>query len=419
MNAKNQALQETMLLARFNTIRAATLTIAAPLSAEDMVVQSMPETSPIKWHLAHTSWFFETFVLLEFVPAYQAFSPHFKVLFNSYYLCLGDRHPRPQRGMITRPSVSDILAYRNHVDKAIQQLLKEQLPPEIQNLIALGLQHEQQHQELMLTDLKHLLSLNPLSPAYLSTPFPAAISLAPLEWISYKATTSYVGHEGTSFCFDNETPRHLSHIPAFSLANRLATNGEYLTFIQSGAYAEPQWWLSEGVEWINRENAHHPLYWRYQDGEWFEFTLHGLIPLQINNPVCHLNYFEADAFARFSGARLPTEFEWEHAARTHSLSTGSSQGSPDPCEENNPTPLWHLYGQVWQWTCSAYAAYPGFKPCSGAVGEYNGKFMVNQYVLRGSSIATSADHVRISYRNFFPTHARWQFTGLRLAKSST
>ena len=417
LNANNQVFQEA-LIARFETIRAATLAIAAPLSPEDMVVQSMQDASPIKWHLAHTSWFFETFILMENLPAYEVFNPYFKTLFNSYYVSLGDRHPRPQRGLLTRPSLSDILNYRKHVDLAVHQLLEQVTSPEVKILLELGLQHEQQHQELMLTDIKHLFFHNPLFPAYSRTGLPSSESAPPLDWILYEATTRPVGHTGESFHFDNETPRHLTHIPSFAIANRLVTNREYLAFIEAGAYTQPRWWLAQAVDWINREAVHHPLYWHYQDGKWFEFTLHGLVELQLDSPICHINYFEADAFARFSGARLPTEFEWEHvasglpvvAADTHRL---HPQGAGEVVSHQ---PL-QLYAQVWQWTCSAYAAYPGFSPSAGAVGEYNGKFMVNQYVLRGSSVATPTGHARPTYRNFFPTDARWQFTGLRLAKS--
>ena len=417
LNANNQVFQEA-LIARFETIRAATLAIAAPLSPEDMVVQSMQDASPIKWHLAHTSWFFETFILMENLPAYEVFNPYFKTLFNSYYVSLGDRHPRPQRGLLTRPSLSDILNYRKHVDLAVHQLLEQVTSPEVKILLELGLQHEQQHQELMLTDIKHLFFHNPLFPAYSRTGLPSSESAPPLDWILYEATTRPVGHTGESFHFDNETPRHLTHIPSFAIANRLVTNREYLAFIEAGAYTQPRWWLAQAVDWINREAVHHPLYWHYQDGKWFEFTLHGLVELQLDSPICHINYFEADAFARFAGARLPTEFEWEHvasglpvvAADTHRL---HPQGAGEVVSHQ---PL-QLYAQVWQWTCSAYAAYPGFSPSAGAVGEYNGKFMVNQYVLRGSSVATPTGHARPTYRNFFPTDARWQFTGLRLAKS--
>ena len=417
LNANNQVFQEA-LIARFETIRAATLAIAAPLSPEDMVVQSMQDASPIKWHLAHTSWFFETFILMENLPAYEVFNPYFKTLFNSYYVSLGDRHPRPQRGLLTRPSLSDILNYRKHVDLAVHQLLEQVTSPEVKILLELGLQHEQQHQELMLTDIKHLFFHNPLFPAYSRTGLSSSEPAPPLDWILYEATTRPVGHTGESFHFDNETPRQLTHIPSFAIANRLVTNREYLAFIEAGAYTQPRWWLAQAVDWINREAVHHPLYWHYQDGKWFEFTLHGLVELQLDSPICHINYFEADAFARFAGARLPTEFEWEHvasglpvvAADTHRL---HPQGAGEVVSHQ---PL-QLYAQVWQWTCSAYAAYPGFSPSAGAVGEYNGKFMVNQYVLRGSSVATPTGHARPTYRNFFPTDARWQFTGLRLAKS--
>ena len=418
LNANTQVFQESTLIARFETVRAATLAIAAPLSPEDMVVQSMLEASPIKWHLAHTSWFFETFILIENLPAYEVFNPHFKTLFNSYYVSLGACHPRPQRGMLTRPSLSDILDYRKHVDMAIHHLLEQVVSAQVKSLLELGLQHEQQHQELMLTDIKHLFFHNPLFPAYLCTDLPSAAPASSLEWIHYEAATRPVGHAGEGFHFDNETPRYLTHIPSFAITKRLITNGEYLAFIEAGAYRQTRWWLAEAVDWINREAVRHPLYWHYQDGKWFEFTLHGLVPLQLDSPICHINYFEADAFARFAGARLPTEFEWEHvAAEMPVLTANPHRLHPQGGGEGGSHQPLQLYAQVWQWTCSAYAAYPGFSPSAGAVGEYNGKFMVNQYVLRGSSAATPRGHARPTYRNFFPTGARWQFTGLRLAKS--
>ncbi len=393
--------QSANLAQRFEHFRAATLAIAAPLSAEDMVVQSMPDASPVKWHLAHTTWFFETFLLERFDSQYQPFHPQFKTLFNSYYVTVGDRHPRPQRGLLTRPSVEQVRQYRRHVDTAMTQLIARgaAADPDFATLLELGVQHEQQHQELMLTDLKHLLSLNPLLPAAQPARLHALAPAASATWLRFEAGLAHIGHGGAAFCFDNERPRHKTWLADFELATHLVTNGEYLQFVNAGAYRQSQWWLSEGIDWVNREAAHAPLYWHQRDGAWFEFTLAGLVPLDLNAPVAHLSYFEADAYARFAGARLPTEFEWEHAAVLE------------------PDRLMQLYGHAWQWTASSYAPYPGFAPLPGAVGEYNGKFMVNQYVLRGSSAVTPPGHSRATYRNFFPTSARWQFTGLRLARS--
>lgn len=389
------------LAQRFNQVRAATLAIAAPLSAEDMVVQSMPDASPVKWHMAHTTWFFETFLLEHLDPQYQPFHPQFKTLFNSYYVTVGDRHPRPQRGLLSRPSVEQVLQYRQHVDMAMTQLIEQAdaaADSDFAALLELGVQHEQQHQELMLTDLKHLLSLNPLLPAALAARLHAVAPAVSAKWLRFEASLTQIGHGGAAFCFDNELPRHKTWLADFELATHLVTNAEYLQFVNAGAYRQSQWWLSEGIDWVNREAACAPLYWQQRDGAWFEFTLTGLVPLDLNAPVVHLSYFEADAYARFAGARLPTEFEWEHAAVLE------------------PDRLKLLYGHAWQWTASSYAPYPGFAPLPGAVGEYNGKFMVNQYVLRGSSAATPPGHSRATYRNFFPASARWQFTGLRLAR---
>jgi ergothioneine biosynthesis protein EgtB len=401
MSVQNQG---NDLARRFGHVRAATLAITAPLSAEDMVVQSMPDASPVKWHLAHTTWFFETFLLERFDSQYRHFHPQFKKLFNSYYVTVGDRHPRPQRGLLTRPSVDEVRQYRQHVDAAMTRLIAQcdaAADPEFAALLELGLQHEQQHQELMLTDLKHLLSLNPLLPAAQlmppRTPAPAVSS----TWLRFEACVSQLGNAGQGFCFDNELPRHKTYLADFEMASHLVTNAEYLRFMNAGAYRQSQWWLSEGIDWVNREAACAPLYWHERDGAWFEFTLAGLVPLDLNAPVLHLSYFEADAYARFASARLPTEFEWEHAAVLE------------------PDRLRQLHGHAWQWTASSYAPYPGFAPWPGAVGEYNGKFMVNQYVLRGSSAVTPAGHSRVTYRNFFPASARWQFTGLRLARSIT
>jgi ergothioneine biosynthesis protein EgtB len=404
------------LAQRYLAVRGQTMALTRGLSAEDMQVQSMPDASPIKWHLAHTTWFFETFLLQRFMRGYQSPGEAYRVLFNSYYLSVGDRHPRPQRGLITRPSLHEILDYRVRVDEAMQKLIGK-LPAEGLALLELGLHHEQQHQELMLTDLKHLLSCNPQYPAYRSAPLPASGDVPALTFSTVSGGLVWAGHE-SGFAFDNEMPRHQTYLAPYALANRLVTNGEYLAFVQDGGYRQTHYWLSEGVDWLNREQVTAPLYWRERGGQWFEFTLHGLGPLDPHRPVAHLSYFEADAYARWADARLPTEFEWEHAARAHALGLSERVQAdavhPTAADSSGMT---QLFGACWQWTSSSYAPYPGYCPPPGAVGEYNGKFMVNQYVLRGSSVATPGGHARVTYRNFFPTAARWQFTGLRLARS--
>ncbi|ALT78871.1 ergothioneine biosynthesis protein EgtB [Paucibacter sp. KCTC 42545] len=391
------------LASRFEAVRQQSLRLAAPLSAEDCCVQSMPEASPIKWHLAHTSWFFETFLLERFEASFKPFHPAFRVLFNSYYNGVGDKHPRAQRGLLTRPALAEVLAYRAAVDQRILSLL--QATPgdaRIAELMALGLQHEQQHQELMLTDLLHLLAQNPLQPAYRGEGQDLTPSVPELGWLRFAGCLQDMGHHGGGFCFDNELPAHQQFLQPFELATRLVSNAEYLAFVEAGGYQQPELWLAEGWDWLRSQGLSKPLYWRQDDaGPWMAFGLHGLQPLDPHAPACHLSLFEADAFARWAGARLPTEFEWEAAARAAAQMPGLQQ----------------MHGQVWQWTSSSYAPYPGFAPAAGAVGEYNGKFMVNQYVLRGSSLATPAGHARDSYRNFFPAHTRWQFSGIRLARS--
>lgn len=407
---------QDLLLTRYQSIRARSLSLASPLSDEDCCVQSMPDASPIKWHLAHTTWFFETFILEKLDPAFHPFHPAFRVLFNSYYNGVGEKHPRPQRGMLTRPSLGDVIAYRRHVDERMAILLwNEELPPELPTLLETGLHHEQQHQELMLTDVKHLLSLNPLNPAYSPGPPENEPVPAPLGWVEFDGGVVQIGHPGGDFCFDNEMPRHRQFLEPYALASRLATNGEFLDFIESGAYADPSLWLSEGWDWIQANGLKQPLYWRKAEGQWHEFTLHGLVPLDLKRPTTHMSFFEADAFARWSGARLPTEEEWEHAAQ--GTTEFGLPGLHPGAGRDQGAPLSQLFGANWQWTLSSYAPYPGYRSAGGALGEYNGKFMANQYVLRGSSCATPAGHARPTYRNFFPATARWQFSGIRLARS--
>ncbi len=405
---------------RYSRIRSASLAICAPLEIEDYVVQSMPDASPAKWHLAHTSWFFEQFVLTPHARRYAAFDECFNYLFNSYYQTVGPMHQRPRRGLLTRPTVADVMRYREHIDAHMQQLLSGgDVPERVADLVTLGLNHEQQHQELMLTDLKHLLFANPLLPAYRTLEHDVPAQHAePLRFVSCEGGIHEIGATGQHFCFDNETPRHRTLVEAYALANRLVTNAEYLEFVRDGGYRRADFWLSDGWAIVQDEAWTRPMYWSESLDS--EFTLAGARPLNPAAPVCHLSYFEADAFARWAGARLPTEAEWEIAA-AHSKVHGNllddiAQSPLHPRPTAGDGRLRQLFGDVWEWTCSPYIAYPGYRPAPGALGEYNGKFMCNQFVLRGGSCVTPADHVRETYRNFFYPHARWQFMGLRLAR---
>nr|WP_315254880.1 ergothioneine biosynthesis protein EgtB [uncultured Duganella sp.] len=397
---------------RYAAVRKHTLALAEPLSDEDCGAQSMPDASPIKWHLAHTTWFFETFILERMERDFAPFHPAFRILFNSYYNGIGEKHPRPQRGLLTRPAMAQVRAYRADVDARIARLLENAPSAELEMLLTLGTQHEQQHQELMLTDVKHLLAQSLLRPAYMELPLPAAGTAPSLAWLAFEGGLTEIGHQDHSFSFDNELPLHKQYIAPFSLASRLVTNGEYLDFINAGGYANAALWLAEGWDWVRTQNLRAPIYW-FQDekGAWQEFTLHGAQPLDPNRPVTHISLFEADAYAHWAGARLPTEFEWEYAAAQAQIETGSLHPAGAGADG-----LQQMYGHCWQWTSSSYAPYPGFAAAEGALGEYNGKFMLNQYVLRGSSCATPDGHARASYRNFFPAGARWQFTGIRLAR---
>ena len=404
---------------RYLRIRARTEALCEPLSPEDCAAQSMAEASPAKWHLAHTTWFFETFVLEPHQPGFRPFNEAFRVLFNSYYNGVGEQHPRPQRGLLTRPALEEVLAYRAHVDRALGALLADGASAGVADLVELGLNHEQQHQELILMDVKHLLSANPLQPAYSAAPGPPPPAAPALTWVSFPAGVREIGHSGAGFAYDNEGPRHRVFLEPFQLASRPVTCGDFLAFMADNGYGRPELWLDEGWAAVKAQGWQAPQYWRRgADGHWTVFTLTGRRPVNPAEPVGHVSYYEADAYARWAGARLPTEFEWETAL----AETGAAPGTFQEDGRLHPAPapagdLSQMLGDVWEWTGSAYLPYPGFQPAAGAVGEYNGKFMINQMVLRGGSCATPADHIRPTYRNFFPTDARWPFAGFRLART--
>lgn len=412
----------------YDGVRRTTRALTAPLDAEDCQVQSMPDASPVKWHLGHTTWFFETFVLAKYASQYAGFDPAFRVLFNSYYNTVGAQHPRPQRGLLTRPPLARVLQWRAQVDEHMHAAIhRHGDDPRFANLLELGLHHEQQHQELILMDVQHLFWCNPLHPAYRdATPETANTPPGALQWQTGDGGRARIGHAADAgFAFDNEAPAHDVLLQPHQLADRLVTQHEYLDFIADGGYRRPELWLSAGWDVVRAQHWQAPLYWLERDGEWCMFGLHGLRPLHAAAPVCHLSYYEADAYARWAGARLPTEAEWETAAqRQHGISPLANLLERDalrplPAPQPEATqPLTQLLGDTWEWTSSAYAAYPGFRPGAGAIGEYNGKFMCNQYVLRGGSFATPVSHIRSTYRNFFPPEARWQFGGLRLARDA-
>jgi ergothioneine biosynthesis protein EgtB len=426
---------------RFHQVRKFTNALCADLEPEDCVVQSMPDVSPTKWHLAHTTWFFETFILKKFAAGYRAEIPEYAYLFNSYYNAAGDMHRRDLRGLISRPTVSEAQRYRASIDSHIDELLSnsdETLLDEIEPILILGIHHEQQHQELLITDIKHVLAQNPLYPVFRSgrarhsvraeerTATPTA--RGPYHFIDFEETTTEIGHNGRGFAYDNEAPRHRALVPAFSLATRPVTNGEYIAFIEDNGYSRPEFWLSLGWMTVNEQRWNAPLYWTKRDGTWWNFTLSGLRPIDQSEPVTHISYFEADAYANWAGARLPTEFQWERAALNCPIEGNFVETElfhPAPCpvasavsadEPQRDRHLEQMFGDVWEWTRSAYSAYPGYRAAPGALGEYNGKFMCNQYVLRGGSCATSQSHMRRTYRNFFQPEKRWQFTGIRLAR---
>jgi ergothioneine biosynthesis protein EgtB len=434
--ASGRFLSENELCAQFAQVRAQTAALTDTLSAEDCQIQSMPDVSPTKWHLAHSTWFFETFILEKFEPSFKPHDARYRVLFNSYYNGIGDKHPRHERGLISRPSLSEVKAYRVAVEERLLALLAQRSSTEIDNLLTLGLQHEQQHQELILTDIKHVLSRNPAQAAYAKRWPLALVQPQPLVWHSFSGGLCHSGHDAAQdgvFHFDNETPRHPVWLAPFELASRLVTYGEYIEFIEDGGYTRPELWLSMGWDWVQAGQRSLPLYWQRKDGCYSNFTLQGAVEIDPHTPVCHLSYFEADAYARWrgahatdprwQGARLPTEHEWEHAARCSDAASSMARGNFVESHAFHPLPqreaalgLSQLFGDVWEWTASNYNPYPRYRPWSGAVGEYNGKFMCNQFVLRGGSCATPRSHIRSSYRNFFPPDAQWQFSGLRLAR---
>ena len=423
------------LLARFHQLRNFTDALCAGLEPEDCVVQSMPDVSPTKWHLAHTTWFFETFILKKFAPGYRPEIPEYAYLFNSYYNAAGDMHRRDLRGLISRPTVREAQRYRASIDSHIDTLLSnadEKLLDEIEPILVLGRHHEQQHQELLITDIKHVFAQNPLYPVFRSGRARHSVRAeertatptrrGPYRFVDFEEATVAIGHDGRGFAYDNEGPRHQALIPAFLLASRPVTNGEYIAFIEDNAYARPEFWLSLGWMTMNEQRWQAPLYWAKRDGAWWHFTLSGFRPVDEAEPVTHVSYFEADAYANWACARLPTEFEWERAAldcpidgnfieneNFHPRMSTTSEGDQG---------LRQMFGDVWEWTRSAYSPYPGYRAAPGALGEYNGKFMCNQYVLRGGSCATSRSHIRCTYRNFFQPEKRWQFTGIRLARDA-
>ena len=412
-----------VLRSEYRSVRAFSEELCRPLAIEDYVVQSMDDVSPAKWHLGHVSWFFETFLLLPELDGYEPFHPRFSFIFNSYYNAVGERHPRPRRGVLARPTVEEVLAYRRHVDRHMTRLLANvgaAGAERVASVVEIGLHHEQQHQELMVTDFKHVFGVNPLHPVYC----PArgggnGASPGALDWVPCAGGLRWFGHAGPGFAYDNEGPRHQRFLPPYRLADRLVTNGEYRCFMADGGYRRPELWLSDGWDAVNREGWEAPLYWSRDGSDWHQVTLSGLRPIAPSEPVVHVSYFEADAYARWAGVRLPTEFEWEASAMDETPAPESANFVEEKAFHPRPCPpgagLRQLFGDAWEWTASDYAPFPGYRPAPGALGEYNGKFMCNQYVLRGGSCATPRTHVRATYRNFFPPDKRWQFSGIRLA----
>jgi ergothioneine biosynthesis protein EgtB len=416
-----------IMLTRFEAVRRGSEALAIHLTPEDQSIQSMADVSPTKWHLAHTSWFFETFILARLDPDYRRFDPAFAYLFNSYYEAAGPRHPRPARGLLSRPTVDVIGAYRDHVGAAMVRLVETAAEPvwlQAAPLIELGLHHEQQHQELILMDIKHVFSVNPLLPAYQAPQPQIAAPATPLGWLDFAGGLVEIGHSGSGFAFDNEGPRHKVWLEPFRLATRPVTCGEFLDFVEAGGYRQPEFWLSDGWATVCAEGWQGPLYWRQEDGVWSIFTLSGRRHLNPAEPLCHVSFFEADAYAKWAGKRLPTEAEWEVAAEGLAVCGNfadrgllhPSAAATDGVDAHSPGRLRQMFGDVWEWTASPYVPYPRFRAAAGAIGEYNGKFMCSQMVLRGGAAVTPAGHVRATYRNFFPPSARWVFAGMRLAE---
>ena len=420
LTAKNGTGEATGLTGWYRGVRNQTEALCEGLAAEDCVVQSMPDVSPTKWHLAHTSWFFETFVLQPHASGYRPLNPTYAYLFNSYYTQAGERHCRAQRGYLSRPTVAEVYAYRRHVDEHMLDLLGSADDAKLdllRPLVEIGLHHEQQHQELLVTDIKHVFGVNPLRPVYRERSAEASPRAPALEWVSFPEGLHWIGHEGDDFAYDNEAPRHRTFLESFELASRLVTNGESLEFMEDGGYEKPELWLSAGWAAAQENEWTEPFYWERCDGESQMFTLSGMREVDPNEPVTHVSYFEADAFARWAGARLPTDAEWEVAAASVPIEGSFVEGQRfHPAAASASGALTQMFGDAWQWTRSQYSPYPGYEPAPGALGEYNGKFMCNQFVLRGGSCATPASHIRRSYRNFFPPDACWQFTGVRLAR---
>ena len=409
---------------RYQAIRKQTEYLCRPLEPEDYVIQTIENVSPTKWHLAHTSWFFETFVLKEFLKGFEPLNKLYAYLFNSYYIQAGARHCRPKRGLISRPTVTEVYNYRSFIDEHMYALFDKPAGDlrRLAEVIEIGLNHEQQHQELMLTDIKHVFSMNPLYPAYQDRNVELEFDVPKMNWIAFEEGLFEIGHSGTEFCYDNETPRHKIYLEPFLLSNRLVTNAEYLTFMEDGGYEKAEYWLSDGWSMAQKEGWQSPYYWEKRDDEWWMITLQG--PRKVNpaEPVCHISHYEADAYARWSGHRLPTEAEWEIASLSVPYEGNLVEKEnyhPIPIDgHQKPDTLNQIHGDVWEWTQSAYLPYPGYQTIPGALGEYNGKFMANQMVLRGGSCATPVSHIRKTYRNFFHPDSRWQFTGIRLASDN-
>lgn len=420
------SLSRAELIRRFHEVRAVSERLIEPLDPEDCVVQSMPDVSPTKWHLAHATWFFETFVVAPGTPGYEPACPEFRYLFNSYYNTVGAQYPRPQRGLLTRPTLAEVRDYRARIDERVSRLLAAPaVSEELCRLVELGLHHEQQHQELLLMDIKHVLSQNPLLPAYrpASTSETRLVEPAALDWVAAAGGLVEIGAGASGFSFDNERPRHRVWLEPFALARRLVTNGELVEFVEDGGYRRPDPWLADGWATVQREGWEAPLYWIRRDGAWHEYTLRGgLRPLDPASPVCHVSLYEADAFATWAGARLPSEAEWESAVgkqpvEGNLLDADELQPIPASVTGAGDSAIRQAFGDVWEWTASAYLPYPGFRAPAGALGEYNGKFMCNQHVLRGGACVTPGSHIRPTYRNFFSPHCRWMFAGIRLARS--